>query len=868
MTIRLPEKVRILIETLEHAGFEAYAVGGCVRDSLLGRVPSDWDVTTSAKPEEVKRLFRHTIDTGIRHGTVTVLLEKEPFEVTTYRIDGVYEDGRHPKEVHFSAELREDLKRRDFTINAMAYNETAGLVDLFGGLTDLNAGVIRCVGDPEARFSEDALRIMRAVRFAAQLGFEIEADTLAALSKHAERLSLISAERIRTELTKLLISPHPEKLAICYETGQTAVFLPEFDRCMETEQVNKHHLYTVGEHTLRTLSMIRPEPALRLTMLLHDVAKPVTRKTDDAGVDHFPRHPKVGAEMAGRILRRLKYDNKTIDTVLRLIRAHDDNPDLSQPEEIRRAIARCGTEAFPALFEVKRADAKAKNPAFLKEQLDYIDAYEAAYQRILKEKQPLKIRDLAVDGGDLIEAGLKSGPQVGEALRQALSYVLTYPERNTKEQLLERLRQIRLLPVLLLVLSLTMTGCGEKQGVTTGRNASPSIVTEAAAAVTETALEETAALPEELYLLTEVSPEGDTFQVKQIPTGEKEELSSGKATLFCDKYGGYILPDAFIPGEPVRIQKEGSTLLAMQKTSEGLMFENLRDYEIDTERGIFSFEGKNYKLSEEVPVYYGDESIRLREIETGDELTVWILDHDVLSVRVNTGYGSVILKNTDLFDGGYLNLDNEQFFVVSPGMEIPAKEGKHEITVANDGYGDTILVNVLRDEALAVDLSALQGEGPKSCMLTLLTEPEDAEVLIDGKKQDQAHAMEVRYGTHRLTVRMEGYTTFQSTLVSNSETATIEISLTPENGATVKSASSTGSAATGSATSASDMANQITEAARTGTRPGSTSASASTAAQSTGGALTRQDFDSAYLDTLTNMFTTLANGNEMSGSGN
>ena len=247
--IQIPEKAKYIIETIQNAGFEAYVVGGCVRDSILGRCPEDWDITTSARPEQVKQLFRRTIDTGIQHGTVTVMLDKEGFEVTTYRVDGKYEDSRHPKEVTFTPNLEEDLKRRDFTINAMAYNETEGLIDIFGGLKDIEAKLIRCVGNPEERFGEDALRIMRAIRFSAQLGYEIHEDTEAAIRKLAPTLQKISAERIQVELTKLLVSPHPDTLREAYDMGVTKVILPEFDAMMETPQKHKHHKYNVGEHT-------------------------------------------------------------------------------------------------------------------------------------------------------------------------------------------------------------------------------------------------------------------------------------------------------------------------------------------------------------------------------------------------------------------------------------------------------------------------------------------------------------------------------------------------------------------------------------------------------------------------------------------
>lgn len=264
MILEIPKNAETILHILEKAGYEAYVVGGCVRDSILGRSPDDWDITTSAKPEQVKALFHRTVDTGLQHGTVTVLMEKEGYEVTTYRVDGEYEDGRHPKEVTFTASLEEDLKRRDFTINAMAYNPSSGLVDLFGGLEDIERKIIRCVGDPLERFTEDALRIMRAVRFSAQLGFTIEEETRKALKVLAPNLKHVSAERIQVELVKLLMSPHPDSLRVAYEAGITAEFLPEFDACMTTSQNTPHHCYTVGEHILHSLCHVRADKVLRL----------------------------------------------------------------------------------------------------------------------------------------------------------------------------------------------------------------------------------------------------------------------------------------------------------------------------------------------------------------------------------------------------------------------------------------------------------------------------------------------------------------------------------------------------------------------------------------------------------------------------
>lgn len=435
MILTIPEKVASILKILERAGFEAYAVGGCVRDSILGRVPDDWDITTSAKPEQVKALFRRTVDTGLQHGTVTVMLDKEGFEVTTYRVDGEYEDGRHPKEVTFTASLEEDLKRRDFTINAMAYNPTKGLVDLFGGLGDLRWKIIRCVGDPMERFTEDALRIMRAVRFSAQLGFKIEEETRAALSVIAPNLKNVSAERIQVELVKLLVSPHPEYLRVAWETGITKEFLPEFDDCMATEQNTPHHCYSVGEHTLQALQKVPCDKVMRLTMLLHDIGKPVVKTTDETGRDHFKTHAPVGEKMAKEILRRLKFDNDTIRKVCHLVKWHDYRPEKNS-KSVRRALNKIGDELFPVYLTVQRADMLSQSTYRREEKLERIDAVELLYREILEKKECFSLKNLAVTGADLIAVGMKPGKQMGETLNLLLEKVIEEPELNEKETLL------------------------------------------------------------------------------------------------------------------------------------------------------------------------------------------------------------------------------------------------------------------------------------------------------------------------------------------------------------------------------------------------------------------------------------------------
>lgn len=440
--IHLPEAVKYIIQTIEDAGFEAYAVGGCVRDSILNREPNDWDITTSATPDEVKTLFRHTVDTGLKHGTVTVIIKKVNYEITTYRIDGEYEDGRHPKEVNFTSQLSEDLKRRDFTINAMAYNDSEGLVDLFGGQADLKAGIIRCVGDARERFTEDALRIMRAVRFSAQLGYEIEEKTADAIKELAPTLSRISVERIQVELVKLLVSPHPEYMLKLYEMGLTKEFLPEFDTMMETPQNNPHHLYTVGEHTVRALQAALPDKNVRLAMLLHDIAKPATRTTDEKGINHFYGHPNLGAEMTKKILRRLRFDNDTIDTVSLLVLYHDYGNGANITSKFtRKLIHKVGKDNFPTLLSVKRADIQAQSDYELAEKISRLDAMNAYYEEVLQKDMCVSLKDLAVTGSDLIKAGMKPGKELGVALNKLLELVLEEPTLNNKEVLMEYIKK-------------------------------------------------------------------------------------------------------------------------------------------------------------------------------------------------------------------------------------------------------------------------------------------------------------------------------------------------------------------------------------------------------------------------------------------
>lgn len=439
MKIQLPPKVNQIMQTLQANGFEAYAVGGCVRDSILGRKPDDWDITTSATPQETKQLFQKTFDTGIEHGTITVLLGKDAYEVTTYRVDGKYEDSRHPSEVTFTRSLKEDLLRRDFTMNAMAYNDKEGLVDIFGGMDDLQNRCIRCVGNAEERFREDALRILRAVRFAAQLDFEVEEETKQGIRRLAPTLANISAERIQVELVKMLVSPNPGLLRMAYELGITQVILPEFDVMMQTTQETPHHCYSVGEHTLRAVELIRAEKALRLTMLLHDVAKPKMKTVDDKGRAHFKKHDLEGTQMAKAILRRLKFDNDTINKVTKLVAYHDYRME-AEPRLVRRAMNRIGEDLFAEYLEVRMADTLAQSAYQREEKLQNLQDIRSCYEEIIENKQCVSLKELAVTGSDLIADGMMPGKEIGHVLQLLLEQVLEKPELNDKETLL-RLRK-------------------------------------------------------------------------------------------------------------------------------------------------------------------------------------------------------------------------------------------------------------------------------------------------------------------------------------------------------------------------------------------------------------------------------------------
>lgn len=432
-----PKAVIRIIRALNDAGYEAYAVGGCVRDALLNKQPNDWDLTTSALPEEIKRVFKNerVIETGIKHGTVTVMLGGEGYEITTYRIDGAYTDHRRPDTVHFVNNLKEDLMRRDFTVNAMAAHPEEGVIDLFGGKTDLENGVIRAVGNPEMRFTEDALRILRAVRFASTYDFTIDEETARAAVKLASTLENVSEERIFVELKKLLCGKGVERILLDYPEINFTV-LPELRPMYNLKQVNPHHAYDVWTHTVKTIAAAPNEPVYRLTMLMHDAGKPEKKTTDEKGIDHFIGHPLASRDIAEKVLIRLKSDRATIQTVTKLVLEHD----LRVPEKrinIRRQISRIGKDLFPMLIQVIQADFYGQNPEMLEEKLSYVEALRREYDLAIRENACLTLSDMRITGRDLMAIGAK-GKMIGSILEKLLDDIIREKVENEAETLKKR----------------------------------------------------------------------------------------------------------------------------------------------------------------------------------------------------------------------------------------------------------------------------------------------------------------------------------------------------------------------------------------------------------------------------------------------
>lgn len=442
MTMDMPKNVDIAINLLQSAGFEAYAVGGCVRDSLLGKTPNDWDITTSAKPEDMKSVFAdfHCIDTGIKHGTVTVVIDGEPLEITTFRLDGEYEDNRHPKSVTFTSDLGADLGRRDFTVNAMAYSKKTGTVDLFGGQNDLKNKIIRCVDDPDRRFNEDALRILRALRFASALDFEIEEKTAQSLLKNRALLGNISEERIAKELLKLVCGKGAKRILTDFAPVLFEI-LPELQPMYKNSHDNPHHCYDIYEHTLIAVESIDPEPTLRFAMLLHDCGKPAVKKFDENGVAHFYGHQRISAEISAQILARLKVSNKFRDEILFLVSNHDRWELYENTEKMPRYLSKFGLDGVLNLLKVMRADVLAQSPEY-RYRLDQIADAEETAKNLAAQKPCLSLSELQINGRTLMDIGIPQGRKLGAVLAQLLDEVIDGVTKNTQEALTTRAREI------------------------------------------------------------------------------------------------------------------------------------------------------------------------------------------------------------------------------------------------------------------------------------------------------------------------------------------------------------------------------------------------------------------------------------------
>lgn len=440
--IVIPNNAQTLIDEIQRNGYEAYTVGGCVRDSVLGRQPNDWDICTNAKPDTVCSVFSnryHVIETGIRHGTVTVVVNNEPYEITTYRIDGEYTDNRRPDSVQFTDKLTEDLSRRDFTINAMAYNG-GSVVDPFGGMQDCSDGIIRCVGDAKKRFDEDALRILRALRFAAVLGFTIEEETKKAVKSRMHLLKNVSAERINTELKKLICGVGAADILDEFK-DVFALIIPELQPMFGFMQYNEHHIYDVWGHTLKAVDFAGEDLIISLVMLFHDIGKPQCFFRDENGIGHFYGHEKISADIAERSLIRLKFDNKTINAVKELVYYHGSEIIVGR-KYVKRRLNRLGEEQFRRLLAVKRCDTSGLNPIYIEKRMCELDKLETILNEVLSEHQCFNMKSLAVNGRNLMDMGITDGKRIGSILNRLLKLVIDDELNNDKVALMEKAAEI------------------------------------------------------------------------------------------------------------------------------------------------------------------------------------------------------------------------------------------------------------------------------------------------------------------------------------------------------------------------------------------------------------------------------------------
>lgn len=435
--IDIPFNANVIIHLLQNNGHTAYVVGGCVRDSIMGRKPHDWDICTSATPDQMLEIFKDYkfIETGLKHGTITIVIDGEQYECTTYRIDGEYSDNRRPDTVTFTNDLIEDLKRRDFTINAMAYNDDEGLIDPFDGMLCISQKLICCVGSPEERFNEDALRIMRAMRFAAQLNFHIDPYTHIAMIRLSDNLKNISVERINSELCKTMVSDDPSFLFTLnrYILGKV---IPEIEGMIGFEQRNPYHQHNVFNHTIQAIKNCTSTDLItRLAVLFHDIGKPHCYQDGEDGVRHFKGHGRVSADMTDEIMKRLKFDNDTRNSVVQLVYYHDATFEVGK-KYIKRWLNKIGVDQFRRLLDVRRADIKGQKIDYDKDRIEKVDNIERLLDEVLEENQCFTLKDLAVNGRDLMQIGYKSGKELGETLNMLLDGVINEEFENDKDYLL------------------------------------------------------------------------------------------------------------------------------------------------------------------------------------------------------------------------------------------------------------------------------------------------------------------------------------------------------------------------------------------------------------------------------------------------
>lgn len=444
MVIKIPQQVNRAIEILRQNGHTAYVVGGAVRDAIMGKSANDWDIATSARPEETAAAFAdfRVIETGIKHGTVTVILDGESLEITTYRIESGYSDSRHPDKVEFTDMIEDDLSRRDFTVNAIAFSPFAGIADPFGGCDDINAKIIRCVGEADRRFGEDALRILRALRFSATLGFEIDKDTSESIRKNYKSLERISSERIHTEISKLLCGIDAKRILLDYSEVFFFIF-PALKPMKGCAQNHERHVYDVWGHTVEAVANVAPEPHLRLAMLFHDSGKPFVKTTDEKGIDHFYNHSKKSREIAFDAMTMLKVSNKLRDKVCNLVEYHDFLPEKISKKTYKKYTGILGFDTVEELFEIRKADVSAQNPKFLDECLEANEIGLKILEDIREENSCLKISDLAINGKDLENAGIPPSPEMGRILETLLDEVLEEKTENSKKALLKRVEDIK-----------------------------------------------------------------------------------------------------------------------------------------------------------------------------------------------------------------------------------------------------------------------------------------------------------------------------------------------------------------------------------------------------------------------------------------